>query len=88
MPGLSRAGTHLTAVRLTDGTSALPTGLQCRSDAEDECFSQEADGKKICWQAAIFKVGDDCRQVTELPLLILAGQGTTPSDPKEETLML
>ncbi|KAF6082473.1 phosphatidylinositol 4-kinase alpha [Phyllostomus discolor] len=37
-------------------------GLRCCSNSEDQSATQEADGQKISWQAAIFKVGDDCRQ--------------------------
>ncbi|XP_066116041.1 phosphatidylinositol 4-kinase alpha [Saccopteryx bilineata] len=37
-------------------------GLRCCSDSEDQYGTQEADGQKVSWQAAIFKVGDDCRQ--------------------------
>ncbi|KAK2818574.1 hypothetical protein Q5P01_024135 [Channa striata] len=37
-------------------------GLRCPSDSLEDGEENPGGSRKVCWQAAIFKVGDDCRQ--------------------------
>ena len=38
-------------------------GMRCTSDSLEEGEENADAARRVVWQAAIFKVGDDCRQV-------------------------
>lgn len=57
-------------------------GLRCPSDSLEDSEENSDGSRKVCWQAAIFKVGDDCRQVrwggghgSVSPLCVCVGGG-------------
>ncbi|XP_076019988.1 phosphatidylinositol 4-kinase alpha isoform X2 [Genypterus blacodes] len=37
-------------------------GMRCSSDSQEDGEENPDGSRRVCWQAAIFKVGDDCRQ--------------------------
>lgn len=55
-------------------------GLRCPSDSLEDGEDNPDGSRRVCWQAAIFKVGDDCRQVPRfsMPLIyqVVSGQET------------
>lgn len=55
-------------------------GLRCPSDSLEDGEENPDGSKKVCWQAAIFKVGDDCRQVRHFSLTVGSMSDTSYSD--------
>lgn len=53
-------------------------GLRCPSESLEDGEENPDGSGRVCWQAAIFKVGDDCRQVSlfSAPHVSCAGVGS------------
>lgn len=61
-------------------------GLRSLSDSAEDGEENPDGSQRVCWQAAIFKVGDDCRQVSPLDGVLASARRSDPPDERRRLL--